>query len=122
MNLTFDAMRDRICRKCIDGDRKGGCRLPVGEECALEQNFPRIVSLVSNLRSASYDDYVAALRSNICAECTDQLPGGSCKKRDALECALDRYYPLVIQVIEAVEESLGQPPVAHHGQSAGPAL
>lgn len=108
MEAYWDAMRQKVCRKCIDGDRRGGCRLPAGDECSLEKFFPQIVSTVSSMRTDSFDAYVDALRKNVCEHCEHQLSGAKCPKRDALECALDRYYPVVIDVIETVKYALDE--------------
>lgn len=100
MENSWSVIQSRICRKCIDGDGRGNCRLPRGEQCALQQFLPAIVEIVSSLDSGSYDDYLRALRSQVCEQCREQLPDGRCLKRASLECALDRYYGLVIQVID----------------------
>ena len=105
MDQYWDVIRQKVCRKCIDGDGKGGCRLPIDESCGLDKFFPEIVQTVSSVRSASVQDYVEALRANICKNCEHQFANGVCKKRDTLECALDRYFPIVIDVIESVKTS-----------------
>jgi hypothetical protein len=112
MDQYWDSVRQKVCRKCLDGDGKGNCRLPIDDSCGLEEFFPEIVQTVSRMQSSSLQDYVAALRANICAHCEHQFDVGTCRKRDTLECALDRYYPIVIDVIE----SLRNPAVEqHHG-------
>jgi hypothetical protein len=105
MDQYWDAMRQKVCRKCLDGDGKGGCRLPIDDSCGLDIFLPEIVQTVSSIRSGSYQDYIDALRTNVCAHCQHQYAGGICKKRDTLECALDRYYPIVIDVIETLKIS-----------------
>ncbi len=106
MDQHWDLMKQRVCRKCIDGDGKGGCRLPVDESCALDKFFPEIVETVSGVQSSSYQDYVTALRANVCKSCGHQYATGVCRKRDTLECALDRYFPVVIEVIETIRTSV----------------
>lgn len=105
MEQHWDLIRQKLCRKCIDGDGKGGCRLPVDDTCALETLFPEIVQTVTNVQSNSYQAYVDALRTNICSQCRQQFANGVCRKRDSLECALDRYFPIVIDVIESLKMS-----------------
>lgn len=102
MEEYWNLMQGRICRKCIDGDGRGNCRLPAGESCALQEFLPRIVRTVRSVSAHSYRAYVDLLRSEICALCPEQDTHGVCRKRDQLECALDRYYPLVISLIEDV--------------------
>ncbi len=58
---------------------------------------------VSSIHSESFQDYVGAIRSNICQTCEHQYANGTCWKRDALECALDRYFPIVVEIIESAK-------------------
>jgi hypothetical protein len=106
MNNYWESMRARICTKCIDGDGHGNCRLPAGVFCALESFFPELVSTVIGVQAVTYNDYVAALRANVCANCKHQQLNGMCSKRETLECALDRYYPIVIEIIDELSTQL----------------
>ncbi len=101
VDLNWEHLQNRVCRKCIDGDTRGGCRLPVDELCRLKEDFAEIVETVASVHSDALQDYVHALRSNICRTCEDQYADGTCWKRDALECALDRYFPIVVEIIES---------------------
>jgi len=103
MEQYWSLIQDKICRKCIDGDGKGNCRLPAGESCAIQEFLPQIVRTVRSVESDSYEVYVDALRAGICANCPDQGPDGVCGKRNGLECALDRYYGLVLATIDDVK-------------------
>ncbi len=105
MDQRWDAVRHVVCRKCIDGDGRGNCLLPVDDSCALDKFFPTIAETILTVRSASYQSYVDALRTKICRSCDHQFADGVCRKRDTLECALDRYYPLVIDVVESMRTS-----------------
>jgi len=105
MDQYWDSIRKNVCRKCIDGDGKGACRLPIDESCGLDKFFPEIVQTVTAVQSDSFQDYVVALRARICANCEHQYADGVCRKRDTLECALDRYLPVVIDIIESVKLS-----------------
>ena len=109
MSTYWEEIQQRICHKCIDGDGKGNCRLPAGETCALKAFLPEIVSTVANVKTDSYDAYLGALRRHVCILCDWQTPDGVCKKRNDLECALDRYYPLVIEIIEHARERMAIP-------------
>ena len=97
-------IQSRICRRCVDGDGLGNCRLPAGEECSLKHYLPEIISTVESTHADRIDEYIALLRKNICAVCDYQNADLVCLKRNRLECALDRYYPLVIDIIEMVKE------------------
>ncbi len=98
----WQAIQQKICAKCIDGDRTGNCLLSAGETCGLKTYFPRIVESVLSVQSDKLNPYVAALRKNVCAECRHQSSDGTCSLRRSLDCGLDRYFPLVIEAIEEV--------------------
>jgi RNA polymerase subunit RPABC4/transcription elongation factor Spt4 len=85
-----------VCRICVD-NAHGVCTLP----CALKANFAAVVSAVSATHSDTYGPYVQALRTVVCTSCDRLLDEGRCPTRDRVECALDRYYPLVIDEIES---------------------
>ena len=102
MEQYWNAMQDKVCRKCIDGDTLGNCRLPLDQSCAVQEFLPQIVQAVNSIRSDRYDDYVDVLRKNVCARCSEQSTEGVCSRRDSVECALDRYYGLILQSVENV--------------------
>ncbi len=104
---TWTVLQDRICRRCVDGDGTGACRLPAGEACALQHFLPEIIATVSATTATTIDGYIERLRSGICAHCDSQNADLVCSKRNHLECALDRYYPLVIEIIEQVRRDGG---------------
>ncbi len=100
----WQKIQSRICKRCVDGDGYGNCHLPGTEECSLRHYLPDIIKTVSEIREEKIDAYVARLRKNVCAVCEDQTADLVCQKRNRLECALDRYYPLVIDIIETIRE------------------
>ena len=97
------ALREKICAKCIDGDGSGACLIAPGRECALKTHFSSIVESINSAFSSSVEPYVEQLRKKVCSVCTGQSPGGSCALRDETECALDRYFPLIVQVVEETQ-------------------
>ena len=104
----WSVIQKKICPRCLDGDGTGACRLPVGEECALKSFLPEIVMTVANANTDSHEAYVSALRRHVCILCDHQSSGLVCKKRDHLECALDRYYPLVVEIIDTVRAEMAK--------------
>jgi hypothetical protein len=62
--------------------------------------FPRIVSTIESAHVPDLDGYTAAVRSAVCAQCEDQDDQHNCWKRNRLECALDRYMPLIVEIVE----------------------
>jgi len=88
-----------ICRKCVDGAGSGACLISRGT-CALKTHLPQILDVVTSTYSTSIDEYEARLRSAVCSHCTEQSRDGTCVLRDTVECALDRYFSLIVQVVE----------------------
>jgi len=99
----WGALQEKICAKCVDGDGKGNCLIAHSRDCALKTHFPQIIETVNAVFSPSVEPYIEKLRKNVCAVCTAQSPDGVCRQRDEVECALDRYFPLIVQVIEETQ-------------------
>ncbi len=102
LNVYWQAVSQKICSKCIDGDGVGNCRLNEREECALIAHFPQIIQTVLSIRSDNVEPYVAALRQNVCTNCIHHSSDGKCQVRSSVDCGLDRYYPLIVAAIEEV--------------------
>ena len=100
-----EAIRLKVCARCIDGDGHGNCRLDPSANCPLLEYLPLIVSAVSRVNSNRVEDYVAELRGIVCAQCVHESADGTCVRRKEVECALDRYFPLVIQAIEELHQT-----------------
>jgi len=102
-NRFWEALQARVCVKCIDGDGKGNCRLPHGETCPIAANLDKIVDAVNEVYSPSIEPYEMLLRKRVCAECEQQDDSGLCRRREAIECALDRYFPMIVEIIEQTQ-------------------
>jgi hypothetical protein len=113
MEHTLDeywiAVQRKVCLKCIDGDGHGDCRLGTVEECALKAYFPKIVETVLAVRSSNIEPYVQGLRHNVCGDCRHQSTDGTCMLRNQVDCALDRYFPMVAEAIEEVHSRTDGP-------------
>ena len=96
----WEALQAKICSKCADGDGRGGCMIAQGRECALRVYFPQILDAINAVYSPSIEPYEEQLRRRVCGVCSHQTADGTCRLRNDVECALDRYFPLVVQVIE----------------------
>lgn len=101
----WQAVSAKVCVKCIDSDGQGNCRLTGIDECGLKFHFPRIIETVLSVKSDRMEPYIEALRRNVCAYCAHQSPDGKCMFRANVDCGLDRYFPLVVEAIEAVHVS-----------------
>lgn len=98
----WQAVSAKVCVKCIDGDSNGHCRLGNEQECSLKIHFPNIVETILSVESDNLEPYVRALRQNICVSCKYQSVDGTCTVRTQMDCALDRYYPMIVNVIQGV--------------------
>ena len=96
----WELIRETVCRKCIDGDGQAGCRLSRDRECAVKHYLPQIIDVVNSTYSTAIGPYEDQLRSKVCGVCVHQSKHGECSIRDDVECALDRYFPLIVQAIE----------------------
>lgn len=92
-------IRQRICLKCIDRTPSGICVTVTFDSCAINRFLPEIINVVLTTKGPALEAYVKELRENVCVRCEHQSPDGICDTRDDLECALDRYFPLVVEAI-----------------------
>lgn len=98
----WEAVRDKVCTKCVDSDGHGNCRVSGEVECGIKLHFPNIVGTILSVRNEKLEAYVKALRNNVCATCKHQSSDGTCMFRRHLDCGLDRYFPMIVEVIEEV--------------------
>ena len=99
----WDALHSKICAKCLDADREGNCRISQDGFCALKTYFPKILEVVNSVYSHSIIPYEDELRNKVCAECKNQTSDGRCLLREDIECTLNRYFPLIVEVIEETQ-------------------
>lgn len=99
----WEALRNRICTTCADGDGHAGCGISDDRECSLKKHLPLILKAVNSVYSKSIGPYEEQLRSKVCGVCSSQSADGNCTLRANTECALDRYFPVIVQVIEETQ-------------------
>lgn len=99
----LEAILERVCPKCVDGDGKGNCRISNNAECAVKRFHSEIVEVVRSMYSNSMAPYEAALRNKVCGACIHQSSDGRCAVRNEVDCSLDRYFPLIVETIEKLE-------------------
>lgn len=103
------ALRRRVCSVCVDRNVDGSCDLNAQHECVLFDRLPQVAKSILLVQNGRIEDYISAIRENICAQCFHQRLDGSCDKREEVRCALDRYLPLVVDVIEEMREGFCEP-------------
>ncbi len=102
-------VRDRICRVCSDRAVDGTCGLSQPSACALFRLFPQVAQAIQSVDSDEIGDYIDAIRSNVCSVCHEQLDDGTCEARHQVQCALDAYLLLIVEVIEETTGKKFQP-------------
>lgn len=100
LNKMDEKLRERICPSCVRFTSDRTCSLPEDRPCSLFSNLSQVVSLVQGTHSAKIDPYVDVLRGKVCAACHFEDDHGSCPCRADVDCALDTYYPLIVETIE----------------------
>lgn len=104
-----EAITAKLCVKCIDSDAKGHCRLDGEQECGVIIHFPKIVSTIFSVESDRLEPYIDALRQNVCTRCTYQSAEGKCALRDRVDCALDRYFPMIVNIVQESQLQFHEP-------------
>lgn len=105
LDQCWNAVRQKVCETCCDGDGAGGCMLSGEKACALKTSFPEIVNAVRSVKSNDVQPYTNAIRVGVCASCKHQSADGKCIIRTDVDCGLDCYLPLVIEAIELVDSA-----------------
>jgi hypothetical protein len=98
-------VRNRICAVCTERMADGGCGLEQHAGCALFDLFPRVARAIQTTNSDDIQQYIGAIRREVCSVCLDQEPDGSCERRRQVRCALDAY---LVPVVDAIEEATGK--------------
>jgi len=107
LDLYRAAVRENICHLCLDRHPSGGCSRPDDDPCVLEAHLESVVETILGVpQTDDIDAYVRALRSQSCAQCS-QDEDGHCEMRDLVACSLDSYIPRVIDVVEDVAKEHG---------------
>lgn len=93
-------LRGRICPSCVRFTSRRTCSLPGERPCSLFSNLDKVVDNVREIYSQRIDPYVDDLRQRVCACCHFEDDHGRCPCREDLDCALNTYYPLIVEAIE----------------------
>ena len=98
-------VRNRICGVCTERTVNGECGLEEPESCALFRLFPQVARAIERVNSDDIQQYIDAIRREVCSVCYSQAADGSCETRAQVRCALDAY---LLPVVEAIEEATGK--------------
>jgi hypothetical protein len=109
-------VRNRICKVCTERTVDGNCGLEQPSTCALFRLFPQVAQAIQSTTSNDIQQYIDAIRQNVCTVCADHAADGSCETRQQVQCALDAY---LLLVVDAIEEATGKTFEKQHIGSAG---
>jgi hypothetical protein len=102
MEEYLKAIKEKVCSICVDSNENGQCKMTDEEFCAVELNINKIVAAVNSVESDRIEDYYEALHDYVCISCKNETDDGYCKLRNDVNCALDRYFPHIVETIRSV--------------------
>lgn len=109
MRLQLDELealvRKRICAACELRADERACSHRTPGRCALFELFPLVAQAIAATESGPLENYLKAIRENVCAVCVDQALDGNCRRRQEAACALDAY---LVEIVEVIEEATGR--------------
>ena len=98
-------VRNKICSVCTERTVDGQSGLEEPSGCALFRLFPQVAQAIESVQSDDIQQYLDAIRRNVCSVCADRAGDGSCETRQEVRCALDAY---LLLVVDAIEEATGE--------------
>jgi hypothetical protein len=105
MDKYLKAIKQNVCSICVDSSEKGGCTLNEKETCAVELYLPQIINVVHSIESDDIKEYSNKLHEVVCTGCREQ-ENGNCYLREDANCSLDRYFPVIVDIIHKVDKGL----------------
>ncbi len=98
-------IRNKICNVCTERTVDGQCGLDEPSSCALFRLFPQVAQAIQSVQSDDIQQYIDAIRRNVCSVCVDRASDESCETRQQVRCSLDAY---LLLVVDAIEEATGK--------------
>lgn len=101
-----EAIAERLCRRCTQGDAEGACCRPGGQPCALTAHTDVIVHAVTRLgRGRTPDEYSRAFERSMCPTCESDA-AGYCSLLELMIDKPDAFLLDVVDVVMGVQETL----------------
>ncbi len=94
-----DQFEQRICRVCVHETATGGCTLTRNRECPIFQWAEQVAEAVAGVDSDRLADYMDLVQAIVCPDCL-QDEQGHCEARTQLDCPLDLYLGIVVEILE----------------------
>ncbi len=92
-------LEEDICKVCVHRTADHRCALSDSGQCPIFRWAEQLAALVQELQSDRLQDYEARIQASICPEC-HQAADGTCSEREHLNCPLDLYLALVLEIFE----------------------
>lgn len=92
-------LRQEVCEQCRSTTPHQECAYKEEDFCPLFEHLDEIVQIVASIRDYSTEPYLQKLRDVVCPQCRQDAEG-NCIDRQNGTCALDRFFPVVVRVIE----------------------
>jgi len=105
MDKYLKAIKQNVCSICVDSNEKGGCTLNEKETCAVELYLSQIIEIVNSLETDDKKEYFSKLYDVVCTKCREKEEG-RCYLREDANCSLDRYFPIIVDVIRKVNKGV----------------
>jgi len=91
----LDGVRSSVCKSCSKSDANGRCLAAPGTECVLELYLPQVTKALESAHGGSVDEYMLALRTEVCSTCKFRDESGYCYTSDSFGCPLESFFQTV---------------------------
>jgi len=103
MNKYQVALKKHVCSICCDSDDKGRCTLGKEEVCAIDLYTDEMVEIIHNYKNDDYDGLYKEIKEKICKNCKARSEDGHCHLKEDANCSLDRYFYLIVDIVNKVD-------------------
>ena len=100
MSTLHQRIEDRLHQRIDQLRRESGRNLPDDLFHPLFVHLGEVIEIVASIKDYSTEPYLERLRAVVCVDC-DQDPQGHCVRRNAGQCGLNDYFPMIVGTIEA---------------------
>lgn len=94
-----ERFRNEICSVCIHDLPNGTCEQRWSGACPLLNRTDDLIAAVRQVEADHIDPYIMRVRETVCATCGANHDGICCLRSD-LDCALELYLPLVVEIVK----------------------
>ncbi|MFH0734954.1 MAG: hypothetical protein V1773_11045 [bacterium] len=108
MNKYLIALKKNVCSICCDSDEKGKCTLNNDEFCSIEIHIDQIVEVIHSSDNKNYQILYKNLKETVCKNCKAKTENGYCSVKEDANCSLERYFYLIVDIINKVDAGLIQ--------------